>query len=758
MEAHAQTPIPPGRVGVRSQLVWLVVSAMLPVLIFAAMLVVLFARQEQSAIEQRMRETARALSAAVDQELQSALRALEMLATSTHLETGRLADFHQQADRVRAMQPGWHGVALASPAGRLHRPLTMPSGETLPSVAGRPCFEQVLELLQPAVSQMKGGLQPGGPVMMACVPVIRDAGLMSVVIATFDLPELVDMLARQRLPPGGALRIFDREHATVAGFPIDEGAIGQPASSLTVTPLTTEGWVRSISSHGRPLYAALARAPTSGWNVSLLVPAGVVEGPVQRSLGRMVSTGLMFMAAAALLAAIIGRGISRPLVSLSAAADALGRGADFPALAPSRLREVSDLAWALARSRTLLDERDALRTRLEDALRRRAEELDAANRTKDEFLATVSHELRAPLNAILGWARVARATLRDESSLLRALDTVERNARVQGQLIEDLLDVSRITAGKLRLDVRPTDIVPALHGALDVVGPAAEAKGIAMLTEIDPTAGPVRADPDRLQQVFWNLLSNAIKFTPAGGQVEVRLDRIHGHARLRVSDTGQGISPDFLSHVFERFRQAERRSGAARQGLGLGLSIVRHLVELHGGTVRADSAGEGQGALFTVMLPLMAVRMPLVTDPARSGADLPTLAGVRVLVVEDEEDARDLLHQVLSCRGADVSTTGSAEEAMAALERQRPDILISDLMMPGEDGYSLIRRVRAWESGHGGHIPAVALTGQTRGEDRTRALLAGFEIHFPKPVDAADLIAAVASRVDRRTPPERRCH
>jgi PAS domain S-box-containing protein len=388
-------------------------------------------------------------------------------------------------------------------------------------------------------------------------------------------------------------------------------------------------------------------------------------------------------------------------------------------------------------------------------------EAESANRTKDEFLATVSHELRTPLNAILGWTRMLRTGRIDEDTMARALETIERNAKAQAQLIADLLDVSRITSGKLRLDVRSVDLVSLIEAAIDSVQPAADAKGIRLQAVLDPRAGPVSGDPNRLQQVVWNLLSNAIKFTPREGRVQVRLERINSHIEITVSDTGKGINADFLPYVFDRFRQADGTISRAYGGLGLGLAIVRHLIELHGGMVHAYSAGEGLGATFTVRLPLMIVRdskrfpgealerrHPSADDEAPFECP-PVLNGLRVLVVDDEVDVPQLLSTVLRLCGAEVTAVASVAEAMAAIQQMQPDIVVSDIEMPHEDGYSLIRKLRALETERRGHVPAIALTAHARMEDRLRALSAGYDAHVAKPVEPAELVAVIASIVRR---------
>jgi signal transduction histidine kinase len=404
------------------------------------------------------------------------------------------------------------------------------------------------------------------------------------------------------------------------------------------------------------------------------------------------------------------------------------------------------------------EERARLLVREQEA-RREAEE---ANRIKDEFLATLSHELRTPLNAMLGWAQVLRSGRVDEATTRRALEAIERNARAQAQLISDLLDVSRIITGKLRLDLRPVELPRIIDAALDSVRPAAEAKGIQLRVLLDPMASPLVADADRLQQVVWNLLSNAIKFTPEGGAVEVRQRQAGGGrtggggagmVEIEVSDSGMGIRPDFLPYVFDRFRQAESTTTRHHGGLGLGLSIVRHLVELHGGTVSVESQGEGKGAAFRVRLPLRAsepaVERREAPRPAVFGSDGWPLDGLHILVVDDEPDTRDLLATTLESCGARVTTVASVPEALSELDRARPDVVVSDIGVPGEDGYSLIRRLRARAAEQGGNVPAVALTAYARAEDRVRALAAGFQMHLAKPVDPAELVASVAALAGR---------
>lgn len=388
------------------------------------------------------------------------------------------------------------------------------------------------------------------------------------------------------------------------------------------------------------------------------------------------------------------------------------------------------------------------------------EQAEQANRLKDEFVATISHELRAPLNAILGWSRLLRGGKLDSEASAKAVETIERSAENQARLIEDLLDISRIITGKLQLEMRTIDSTAAARAALENVTPAAEAKGIQLISDLDSDTSFISGDADRLQQIIWNLLSNAIKFTPRGGLIKVRLMRDHSQAVISVRDTGQGIDPDFLPHVFDRFRQADSSSVRKHGGLGLGLAIVRHLVELHGGTISAHSDGIGHGATFTIRLPIAPLRVQATTfDPGTQTGEWrlrldanPILKGLKILIVDDEEDARQMLAHTLIGYGAKVIAASSAGEALEALNPQSEnqfDLMISDIGMPEMDGYSLIRQVRELKIGPGGKLPAIALTAYAQTQDRLRALAAGFQHHVPKPVEPAELAAVIASLTRR---------
>jgi PAS domain S-box-containing protein len=393
-----------------------------------------------------------------------------------------------------------------------------------------------------------------------------------------------------------------------------------------------------------------------------------------------------------------------------------------------------------------------LREREESERAARAE-AERLGHLKDEFLATLSHELRTPLNAIQGWATLLRQRDVKPADLERGLEAIERNVRVQNQIVNDLLDMSRIISGKIHLEVQPVQLHDVINSAIDAVRPSAEARRIRIQTMLDSSIGLIRGDPNRMQQVLWNLLTNAVKFTPQSGRIQVVLERVNSHVEISIEDNGIGIRADFLPYVFDRFRQAESNTARKYGGLGLGLSIVKNLVELHGGSVRVKSAGENQGSTFIVALPVSHVRADdrPTSHPPSAGSDpltsieLPRLDGVRILVVDDDQDGRALIERILEGRGATFKGVSDAEEALAILAKERFDVLLSDIGMPVVDGYELMKRIRRAPTLASGRIPAIAVTAYARPEDRQRALLAGYQMHLCKPIEAPELVAGIAS-------------
>ena len=417
-----------------------------------------------------------------------------------------------------------------------------------------------------------------------------------------------------------------------------------------------------------------------------------------------------------------------------------------------RIIGASKIARDITERRRIERERDALLVRVQEA----HAEAEALNRGKDEFLATLSHELRTPLNAIFGWARMLATGQLGADERSHAAEVILRNATAQVQLIDDLFDVSRIITGNMHLDLRPVDPRAVVEAALDAVRPAVAAKVIRLETALDPRAGPIMGAPDRLQQVIWNLLSNALKFTPTGGRIQVHLRRSDPQVELIVSDTGEGIPPDVLPYIFDRFRQGDTGTNRRHGGLGIGLALARYLVDLHGGSIRADSPGVGLGATFTVTLPLplahLALNAPeLPPGDAPPGGDegMVSLRGIKILVVDDDQDGLEVSRMILTAAGAEVNAHRATAAALAALESWWPDVLIADIEMPGEDGFALLKKARAMARARNRRLPALALTAYGRAEDRVRILAAGFNLHLAKPVDSSELRMSVASLAGR---------
>ncbi len=490
-----------------------------------------------------------------------------------------------------------------------------------------------------------------------------------------------------------------------------------------------------------PSYQMVRRVAVGGDAVGTLYISRDLEDLTDRlrvGAAAVATFLLIALAASFLIARRIQHVIAAPLLELAGAARTISTGQDDSVrVTPTSNDEVGVVIQAFNAMLDRISERNA--------------ELSRANRLKDEFLATLSHELRTPLGAVLGWTRVLRTTGAEGATRERGLEAIERNARAQSRLVEDLLEISRIVTGKLRIQVRPVDLAEIIDAAIEVVRPAAAAKQIALTTEIAVRPAMTSGDPDRLQQVAWNLISNAVKFTTPGGAVRIRLTRNPGY-RIVVTDTGKGIDSRFLPHVFDAFRQADGTTTREHGGLGLGLAIARELVELHGGTIKVRSDGDGHGSTFQVDLPSVIGDVPAETEPpARSAARKTTaidgdlLRDLRILVVDDEPDARDLIEMALSQYGAIVTTVDSAAAALSEIDRRLPDVLLSDVGMPREDGYELIRRVRSRPLERGGGIPAIAVTAYASASERESALVSGYEAHVAKPFEPEALAQTVAA-------------
>jgi signal transduction histidine kinase/ActR/RegA family two-component response regulator len=745
------------RASLRTYLLTLTAVAVVPVLGFAVYLTLGLSRTQQEAVERGLIETASALASGVDRELKSHVTALEALAASQYLDHRDFRGFLRDAQRVLASQAshGWLSIHLASPDG-------IPLLNSLTATGAPQPLGEVASVKETGSSAgpVVSSLLPGGvrdqPAFAVRVPVLRDGAVRYVLSATLSAQSMAGALRSQQDVPDRIAVLYDRRSTIVFRTVNPEKLIGTP-----VTPKLAEqsarqesGVIDDVNREGTPVRTVFMRAPLSGWSVAVGVPHRVLYAAQRRSMWNVVTVGAAFLALSVMMGLVVARSIRRSVVALVGVADTLSAPDDARRTIDTPITDLARLGQALVAAGQLIRERGASLERQLEELRVAREAADAGNRAKDGFLAVLSHELRTPLNAVYGWARMLRSGQVSAETSQRALDAIVRNADAQVQMIDDLLDVSRVSAGKMRLDVRVVDLATVVEDALDAVRPAAEGKSIRLQAVLDPRAGPITGDPARLQQVVWNLLMNAVKFTPKGGRVQVHLQRVNSHVEIVVSDTGRGIDPDVLPFIFDRFRQADSSSTRAHGGLGLGLALVKQLVELHGGTVIARSDGEAQGATFIVRLP---VTIAAITDGPRVHPTAPVmevrsgvrLDGLRVLVVDDDLDALDLATTILSAAGAVVMTSAAASEALTTLTRWRPDVLVSDIEMPGEDGYAFIRRVRALDAQQGGKTPAVALTAYGRTQDRMLSLTAGYSMHVPKPVDPGELTTIIASVAGR---------
>jgi signal transduction histidine kinase len=575
---------------IRTYLLVFALAILLPMIAFSGIAVWAFDRQQRTLVERAGVETARALVNAVDRELNAAVTTLATLATARSLERGDHAMFQEDARRVLLRQRGWFSITLLAPTGRRVMDLATPPGAPLTDVVEPESFQTVLRSAQPAIGRIAAG--PRGRYAFAVrVPVVREDAVVSVLTGVLEPGAIAQILTTQQIPADWVGTVFDDTRTVVTRTRGADEFVGRSVSAEFARLLGTarEGWGITHTLEGVPVYTAFSRSPATGWGVGLGIPQATIDGPLRRSLWTVAGGGLAFLVAAVVLSLLVGRRIASPIAALSSAVGAFGRGASAPPpVARGGPQEISAVARAFGEAMSTASSARA--------------EAETANRAKDEFLAVLSHELRTPLNAVYGWARMLRTAQLEPGRTERALDAIERNATAQIRMVEDLLDISRIVTGKIRLELHPVSLSTVVDGALDSVRPAADVKGIRLESVVDPAA-TVQGDPDRLQQIMWNLVSNAIKFTPSRGHVRLEVRRVGDSIEIVVSDTGLGIDPAVLPYVFERFRQGDGSSTRAHGGLGLGLALVRHLTELHGGRVMAVSPGPGQGATFTVTLP-----------------------------------------------------------------------------------------------------------------------------------------------------------
>jgi signal transduction histidine kinase/ActR/RegA family two-component response regulator len=733
----------------------LAAAGILPLALTAGVGLYAIRRQQNAQAERVGVELARSVATAVYAELRTSISVLETLATSLTLDTDDLVGFRDRAQRVIVPRSEWAAILLTDPAGTPLIDTRAAVGSPLLPIAERESFDRVVRTRLPAVGDMTLHAQKEW-LFAVRVPVIRNGTVRYILTALVRPATIRDMVNRQQVPEDWVISIIDGHGLRVARSRAHDenlgGRLSESVQRVVDTGNPNEGFGLAYTLEGDRIFTPYSRLPSSGWVAVLGIPTSLVDAAAYRSLAAYAGGVLLSIGLAIVAALWVARSITRPIDELGAAAVALGRRQTPKPLATS-IQEIREVGAVLETAAEELARSEAQREDLLQKERQARETAERADRAKDEFMAVLSHELRTPLNAVYGWARLLQSGhIRDAPMIARATDAIVRNTDVQVQLIDDLLDTSRITSGKMRLDVRQVDLQPVIHGALDAVRPAADAKGVRIVTALDAGAGIVAGDPSRIQQIIWNLLMNAVKFTPRGGDVRLELRRANAHAQVVVTDTGQGIAPRLLPHVFERFRQADSSSTRQHGGLGLGLALVKHLTELHGGSVAAESDGENHGATFTVTLPLAPAHF-LEQLPMRETANAPgavahstfaRLDGVRILVVDDDREGAGLAETILKGAGAEVRTCQSAMEALELVTAWRPDVLVSDIEMPGEDGYSLIRKIRALTAEAGGTIPAIALTAYGRPQDRVRSLAAGFNEYVAKPVNPAELTGIVA--------------
>jgi signal transduction histidine kinase/ActR/RegA family two-component response regulator len=744
------------RVRLRTLLAILVLVTTVPVAAFAAWVISRSSVQEQTLIDRQNIEQARAVSDAVDQEYDSVIASLNVLALLEPVDRPDRTLFIQIAARMLPLHSGWQSIRLID---RSFNVIASTAGAADTPLIDRAWADEVIASGGPALSRVVRDPESRQWIVSVGVPVRRDNRLKYVLSARLYAQMFGDILVRQQPPPGGVVTLIDTTPHIIARTRNQEKYVGQAPSTDFVarSRAAPEGSWRSTLLEGTAAYSAWSRSDVTGWTIVVGLPADAIDGPRRRSFNYLITAGSGACCAGLVLALFLGRGLVRAQTTAAAAARALARGDPLPAF-HSNIKEVYELSEGLRDAAVILEER--LRERDEaqaDADRNRAALLDreksarraaeALNRSKDEFIATVSHELRTPLNAIFGWVAMLRTGSLDPAKQAHALEVIDRNTRAQAQLIEDLLDMSRVIRGSLRLGMEPIDLSVVLEAAIESLRPTADARQVPIVADAPRGVALVSGDQGRLQQVLWNILSNALKFTPSGGRIDAQVTVDGSEAVVRVTDSGEGIAPEFLPHVFHRFRQENAEVTRTHSGLGLGLSLVHHLVELHGGTIAAESDGKGQGASFTIRLPLLGIAAcadgappPAITRPSPA-----VLRDRRILVLGDDDDAREVAAEALEQAGARTAAARTSDEATAEIHARLPDAIVIDVGLSVVSAYDLTRRLRL--DPPTAMVPIVALTTYNRAEDREAALAAGFSAYICKPSDPRALVALVAGLI-----------
>jgi signal transduction histidine kinase len=750
--------MPYRRFRLRTILALLVLAITVPLALFAGRLFWTSWQQQQRLVDAQNVEQATAVGVAIDLQVERTIAALEVLATLQPIDDPDKTHFIEIAARTLPIHPGWASIRVIDASLKVLSSTGAAAGEK-PALLNTNWVRTILETGKPAVSGVRQDPDTGEWFISVGVPVIRAGTLRYVLGARIHASAFSDILKLQRVPPGGVVTLIDTTPVIIARTRNENRYRGQPPTPdfVKYSQSAPEGSWRTRLLEGTEAYSAWNRSEQTGWTVGIALPSQIVDGPVRRSFYALVGVGLAILAGGITFAGLLSAGLVRAQTAATTAAHALASGEAMPPFR-SRIVEVEDLSVGLREAESILQarmrerdeaQREADRHRAallerEQTARRSAE---ALSRAKDEFVATVSHELRTPLNAIYGWVALMKSGALDAEKQKHALEVIDRNTRAQGQLVEDLLDMSRVIHGSIRLEMRPVDLETVLDSTVESVRPTATARRITITVEHAAKA-IVYADHGRLQQVLWNLLANSLKFTGSGGRIEASTGLDGTDAIVRITDNGKGIAPEFLPYLFDRFTQETGNATREHSGLGIGLSLVRHLTELHGGTVTAESRGKDQGATFTVRLPLLGTRADHPATPSPAAVAMPhasarVLEGLHVLAVDDNEDARDLVATALRQAGAVVTTAASLGEAIASLDAHGADLIVSDVAMPNGSGYDLVRAVRS--NSRTAALPVIALTAYGRGADRDRALAEGFDAHVGKPFDPLALVGLVAS-------------
>ena len=721
---------------IRAYFLALLLAGLLPIAAFAAVLLVQLWVGQRDQVRTAHEGSVQALAAMIEREVEGSIRRLEVLAASPLLRAGRIDEFRALSrENFLARSPDWDNILMVDSTGRQVFNLAVEPGQPLPPFLDRPHRRAAVDTVRPVLSDLFVARTSGKPVVEIAVPVVHDAQVRYVLSATLNLENLALLLTAQTDETKEVVALVDREHRIVARTRETAAYIGKhPVPELLAEmQRAPRGWSRFVAFEGDAVYSAWAPVPNLGWSVAFGMAAAPIEQNLTRSLALLGGLGLLVLLASGWLAIAAARRISAGIDSAAGAAQdlAAGREVSMPA---TRIKELDVLGESLRDAGVRLAAAEGERAALLERERDARAYAEAQNRAKDEFLAMLGHELRNPLSAIANAARLLERVDRDDPAARQALAVINRQAAHQGRLLDDLLDVARVLTGKIPLVRAPLDLADCVGRALGALTAAGKTARHAIETELRPAW--VNGDAARLEQIVANLVGNALKFTAAGGTIRISTARTVDGAVIRVQDSGVGIAPALLPRIFDLFAQGEQDPARPAGGLGIGLTLVRRLAELHGGTAEAESAGEGRGAAFTIRLP--AIEQPV---PATTARVEPTRAQARrVLVVEDNNDVREMLEAVLATEGHEVGSAADGGAALEAAARLRPDVAIVDIGLPGTDGYQVARALRAQ---HGPRLRLIALTGYGLAEDRKRSSESGFEAHLVKPVDLVRLAALV---------------